>query len=149
MFGYARPMYVWSIGGVKLMPFSALKNKYEDVPSDVSKLNRKKRLPFDLRAEVGSIWQDTPSALHNSHSRPRKRNTSSQSVNLPVSRDRNNEIFRMEIPYDPFVVMPIDAFDLELDFGASAGYYRYAALLLASMRFVKFKFADQENSTQK
>lgn len=124
MFGYARPMYVWSIGGVKLMPFSALKNKYEDVPSDVSKLNRKKRLPFDLRAEVGSIWQDTPSALHNSHSRPRKRNTSSQSVNLPVSRDRNNEIFRMEIPYDPFVVMPIDAFDLELDFGASAANFK-------------------------
>ncbi|EJW87876.1 hypothetical protein WUBG_01214 [Wuchereria bancrofti] len=125
MFGYARPMYVWSTGGVKLMPFSALKNKYEDVPSDISKLNRKKRLPFDLQAEVGSIWQDTPSALHNSHCRLiRKRNTSSQSVNLPVSRDRDNEIFRMEIPYDPFVVMPIDAFDLELDFGASAANFK-------------------------
>lgn len=31
MYDYARPMYVWSIDGVKLMPFSALKNEYEDV----------------------------------------------------------------------------------------------------------------------
>lgn len=27
----------------------------------------------------------------------------------------------MQIPYDPFVAMPIDAFDHELNFGASAG----------------------------
>lgn len=31
MYGYLRPLYTWSIDGFKLLPFSALKNNYEDV----------------------------------------------------------------------------------------------------------------------
>ncbi|EJD76469.1 hypothetical protein LOAG_16598 [Loa loa] len=121
MFGYARPLYVWSIDGFKLMPFSALKNKYEDVPSDLSELNKKKKIPFDLQAEVGSVWEAAPSRRLNFHSPPkRKRNTSSQSVNIPILHNGENEMFRMQVPYIPFIPLPMNAFDNELEFGASA-----------------------------
>uniref|UniRef100_A0A915Q8B6 Uncharacterized protein n=1 Tax=Setaria digitata TaxID=48799 RepID=A0A915Q8B6_9BILA len=122
MYDYARPMYIWSVDGGKLMPFSSMKNKYENVPSDLSELNKKKKIPFDLEVEVGSVWEANPLRRPNFHSRPSlERPKSIQSVNLPIT---HNEIFRMEIPYDPQVRRPVDPFDDEVSFGASAANIR-------------------------
>lgn len=37
MYDYARPMYVWSIDGFKAMPYSSMKNDYEDVVLTLSR----------------------------------------------------------------------------------------------------------------
>ncbi|VDK67154.1 unnamed protein product [Litomosoides sigmodontis] len=123
MYGYARPMYVWSIDGVKAMPYSAMKNDYEDVPSDLSKLNVKKKMPFDLQAEVGSVWRS--GSLKHFDFPPqtplKRRSCSSQSVNIPIICGNAYEIFRMQIAYDPLI--PGRNFDHELEFGASAANF--------------------------
>ncbi|CAG9534876.1 unnamed protein product [Cercopithifilaria johnstoni] len=124
MYGYARPLYVWSVDGLKPMPYSSMKNDYEDVPSDLSKLNEKKNLPFDLQAEVGSVWLSGPSRYPEfTPQMLPKRHTSSQSVNIPIIRDEAYEIFRMQIAYDPFIPIRRN-FDNELGFGASAANFR-------------------------
>ncbi|KAL3994919.1 hypothetical protein ACH3XW_23700 [Acanthocheilonema viteae] len=123
MYGYARPMYLWSVDGFRPMPYSAMKNDYEDVPSDLSKLNEKKELPFDLQAEVGSVWRSKPSKYSNLLPQAYlKRRTSSQSVNIPILRDEAFELFRMQIAYNPFIPVRRN-FDQELDFGASAANF--------------------------
>uniref|UniRef100_A0A0R3RU02 DUF3437 domain-containing protein n=1 Tax=Elaeophora elaphi TaxID=1147741 RepID=A0A0R3RU02_9BILA len=121
MYGYARPMYVWSIDGFKQVPYSSMKNDYEDVPSDLSELTKKKKLPFDLQAEVGSVWRTSPARCPEIPPPLLPKHTSSQSVNLPILQDAN-EVFQMQILYNPHTPTRRN-FDHELDFGASAANF--------------------------